>query len=148
MGTFSLSFHNLCSTMRAQRMKFQRNYSLGSHLVVMLGKNVQAKEVNLNGNDSISTSVACASYLPHLYMYLHCLQFVRANHNTHKSDNKEMSFSSCIENPVCWFPEFMNLIKPLMLSHWNTIPKQTYLTICFNCCRVVGHISPGCLGFH
>ena len=35
----------------------------------------------------------------------------------------------------------MNLIKPLMLSHWNTIPKQTYLTICFNCCRVVGVTS-------
>ena len=36
----------------------------------------------------------------------------------------------------------MKLIKPLMLSHWNTIPKkQTYLTICFNCCRVVGVTS-------
>ena len=94
VGTFSLSFHNLCSTMHAQRTKFQRNYSLGSHLVVMLRKNVQAKEVNLNWNDSIS--VACASYLPYLYLCLHCLQFVRANHNTHKSNNKQMSFSSCI----------------------------------------------------
>ena len=28
VGTFSLSFHNLCSTMHAQRMKFQRHYSL------------------------------------------------------------------------------------------------------------------------
>ena len=54
-----------------------------------VGKNEQAKEVNLNGNDSIS--VACASYLPYLYN-----QFVRADHNTHKSDNKQMSFSSCI----------------------------------------------------
>ena len=41
----------------------------------MLGKNVQAKEVNLNGNDSIS--VAGESYLLYLYMCLHCLQFVR-----------------------------------------------------------------------
>ena len=59
-----------------------------------VGKNVQAKEVNLNGNDSIS--VAGESYLPYLDMCLHCLQFVRANHNIHKSVSKEMSFSSCI----------------------------------------------------
>ena len=29
VGTFSLCFNNLCSTMHAQRMKFERNYSLG-----------------------------------------------------------------------------------------------------------------------
>ena len=94
--TISLSFHNLCSswTVHAQRIKFQRNYSLGYHLVVYVGKKCTAEEVNLNGNDSVS--VAFASYLPYLYMCLHCLQFVSAHHNIYKSDKKEMSLSCCI----------------------------------------------------